>query len=192
MILIMNLQSHNTSYIPYNFSFVYLNLSYKQSLMKFLDLSFLQSSASLNKIHTEPWFWKWIFSVITLITPHTISLSFATLIYPIINLMRFLVLSPLKSFAIGTLSYKLVRFWTLVSCSQKHVLNWSNFNARVSVFTMRWYANQPSSPLQVKYSNIWWLRSASLSSMLRKILHRTCLNLRVIVRMSSIFRWWTG
>jgi len=51
MILIMNLQFHNTGCTSYNFSFIYLNLSYKQSLMNFFDLSFLKSS---DKKHTEP------------------------------------------------------------------------------------------------------------------------------------------
>jgi hypothetical protein len=145
MILIMNLQSHNTDYTSYNFSFVYLNLSYKQSLMKFLDLSFLQISASLNKIDTELWLWKWIFSVITLITPHTISLSFATLIYPIINLMWFLVLSPLKSFDIGTLPYKLVRFWTLVSCSEKHMF-WTGAILMLEFLFSLWDDRQINPP----------------------------------------------
>jgi len=53
MILIMNLQFHNTGYTSYNFSFIYLNLSYKQSLMKFLDLSSLKSSTSLKHIQNH-------------------------------------------------------------------------------------------------------------------------------------------
>jgi len=67
MILIVNLECHNTDYISYNTSFVvYFNLSYNQSLIQFLDLSSLKSSV------------------------------------------------------IGTLPYTLLRFRTLVSCSEKN------------------------------------------------------------------------
>lgn len=140
MILIMNLQFHNTGYTSHNFSFVYLNLSYKQSLMKFLDLSFLKSSASLNKTHTEPWSWQWILSFITPITSHIISLSFVYLNLSYNqSLIQFLDLSSLKSSAIGTLPYTLLRFRTRLSRSERTRFgNWSHYHAWVCVFTMRW------------------------------------------------------
>ena len=130
MILIVNLECHNTDYISYNTSFVvYFNLSYNQSLIQFLDLSSLKSSV------------------------------------------------------IGTLPYTLLRFRTLVSCSEKNTF-WEMEPLPCLSFRVHYEMRGRTTPPPPKSNTQTYDDLTPPHNLLHsgKYLHRTCLNLHVIVR----------